>query len=158
MQIRLAHLKEGVATPVSEEYNPRVLDVESVDTKYPGPIKVEGTVEKGPDTLTFHGVLTAPVEHVCGRCLKIIKDNFEQPFDLYFEIAGKEVIDAQDELRELLLLDHPLSYLCSEKCKGLCPSCGINLNEKSCKCKAEPDLPKSPFAELKNRLNRKKEE
>ena len=28
---------------------------------------------------------------------------------------------------------------CSEECKGLCPTCGKNLNHEKCNCKKEVD-------------------
>jgi uncharacterized protein len=40
-------------------------------------------------------------------------------------------------LREQVLLAVPLRAICREDCKGLCPQCGANLNEKRCSC-AEP--------------------
>ena len=51
----------------------------------------------------------------------------------------------------------PLVPLCDEDCKGLCPTCGANLNEGPCGCEKEqsdgPDeceLAKNPFAALAN--------
>ena len=35
-----------------------------------------------------------------------------------------------------ICLELPLKHLCKEDCLGLCPVCGINLNEKKCKCNA----------------------
>lgn len=40
-------------------------------------------------------------------------------------------------LRESLLLAIPFSPLCSESCKGLCPTCGGNLNKGECSCTTE---------------------
>ena len=35
-------------------------------------------------------------------------------------------------VREYMLLDMPISPLCKDDCKGLCPVCGENLNETTC--------------------------
>lgn len=52
-------------------------------------------------------------------------------------------------IKQSLLLDAPSKPLCTEDCKGLCPTCGQNLNVSQCSCKSEPD-PSSPFAALKD--------
>jgi uncharacterized protein len=41
---------------------------------------------------------------------------------------------ADDLLRQYLLLELPMAPVCREDCKGLCPTCGQNLNEASCDC------------------------
>ncbi|MEG2372051.1 MAG: DUF177 domain-containing protein, partial [Hydrogenoanaerobacterium sp.] len=33
-----------------------------------------------------------------------------------------------------VILELPSKVLCKESCKGLCPICGVNLNEESCTC------------------------
>lgn len=60
---------------------------------------------------------------------------------------GKE-IDLDPIVREQLLLALPMSALCKEDCKGLCPQCGQNLNEKQCGCEVRPSDPR--WAALKN--------
>lgn len=149
MEIILADFKEGVVVPVRRDYDPRALDLEFVDLKYTEPLHLEGTVEKGFDTLTFRGELESRVEQICGRCLKTISQDVEVPFTLYFDIKGKEVLETTDDLRELLILDHPLSFLCREDCRGLCPACGINRNEAPCACVQKETSPRS-FSALRN--------
>ncbi len=43
-------------------------------------------------------------------------------------------IEAAEQLRGVLLLELPDVPRCSADCKGLCPSCGANLNEGACAC------------------------
>lgn len=57
-------------------------------------------------------------------------------------------VESSDILKEQLLLALPVNNLCDDKCKGRCERCGINLNEKQCKCKEKNE--NSPFAILKN--------
>ena len=45
----------------------------------------------------------------------------------------------------------PFVILCKEDCKGLCPTCGADLNEGPCACDSSDDIdPDNPFAVLKN--------
>lgn len=43
--------------------------------------------------------------------------------------------DLTDDIRENLLLSMPMRIKCKEDCKGLCTSCGANLNKEKCSCK-----------------------
>ena len=61
--------------------------------------------------------------------------------------AGK-VIDLDPLLREQLLLALPTYPVCRDDCKGLCPVCGTNLNERECGC--DPHVPDPRWAGLKN--------
>ncbi|BDG06912.1 YceD family protein [Anaeromyxobacter paludicola] len=47
--------------------------------------------------------------------------------------TGK-VIDLDPMVREQLLLALPGYPVCRDDCKGLCPKCGANLNERDCGC------------------------
>ncbi|MFA6599454.1 MAG: DUF177 domain-containing protein [Candidatus Omnitrophota bacterium] len=153
MRITLADLTEGIEVEVREELDPKALDIEFVDLCYPGRVCLDAKVEKGPDTLSVRGVLSGAVEQICGRCLKRIAGTFEKPFDLYYETGGKDVIDATDDLREVLMLDHPVPFLCREDCRGLCPQCGVDLNEARCRCR--PDERSGSKTSLKELLEKK---
>ncbi len=116
-----------------------------------------------------------PIHATCARCLQNYVDEIDVKTERYFtplfdskrqrEIEKKldvevtledfqfsyyegEEIDVGNMLVEQAVLDQPMIYLCRQNCKGLCPHCGANLNEKSCECKAK-HLKESPFAVLK---------
>jgi uncharacterized protein len=48
-------------------------------------------------------------------------------------ITGK-VLDLDAMVREQILLALPPYPVCRESCKGLCPACGANLNDRDCGC------------------------
>jgi uncharacterized protein len=61
-----------------------------------------------------------------------------------------------DILHEQVLLALPMKPLCTVDCKGLCPTCGTNLNLKSCNCPKEnfnPNL--EALLEIKRRLEKR---
>lgn len=82
----------------------------------------------------------------CDRCYSPISRKMLYTFEhnLAVSLSGDsdddyiEVPDYTLDLDELvtadILLELPLKYLCKEDCKGLCQSCGANLNEGKCKC------------------------
>lgn len=47
--------------------------------------------------------------------------------------SGK-VVELDPVVREQILLAVPAYPVCTESCKGLCPVCGGNLNERECGC------------------------
>ena len=51
-----------------------------------------------------------------------------------------DVVDISSIVREELLLALPEYSVCRPDCRGLCPRCGIDLNQSTCECgSAEPD-------------------
>jgi len=56
------------------------------------------------------------------------------PDEVDEETYRGKVIDLDPLVREQLLLALPRYPVCKDACKGLCPVCGQNLNEKDCGC------------------------
>jgi uncharacterized protein len=54
--------------------------------------------------------------------------------DVAFSFYKGEEINVGEIVREMVLLDVPIRYLCNEDCKGLCAQCGKNLNTGACSC------------------------
>jgi uncharacterized protein len=52
-------------------------------------------------------------------------------------IDEQHVLDLTEVVRQALFLALPMNPLCKLNCAGLCPLCGINLNQEQCQC--EPD-------------------
>ncbi len=53
--------------------------------------------------------------------------------------AGEWELDLRPSVREEWLLAAPAYALCKDDCRGLCPSCGVDLNRESCTCTPTPD-------------------
>ncbi|MBO4633081.1 MAG: DUF177 domain-containing protein [Lentisphaeria bacterium] len=81
----------------------------------------------------------------CALCLKeIILDAGSDKICIFREKVPDEIVDITEDIREDILLAIPDRFKCSESCRGLCPGCGADLNEESCRCKkkkkpAKPD-------------------
>ena len=61
--------------------------------------------------------------------------------------SGK-VIDLDPIVREQVLLALPQYPVCTDACKGLCPVCGANLNDRECGC--DRHVPDPRWAGLKD--------
>ena len=91
---------------------------------------------------------TAEYETSCARCLKKInriqKIHFMRPIAVRLESDNEEEeylivnsnssVNIDEEVADEMFLSLPLRNLCSDECKGLCPKCGCNKNEKECNC------------------------
>jgi len=64
------------------------------------------------------------------------------------ELFDGKTIDLDPIVREQVLLALPMDVVCKDDCKGLCPMCGQNLNEKQCGCESKFVDPR--FAALKD--------
>lgn len=80
----------------------------------------------------------------CVRCLAEIEHKLTLDFQRIYssnpkpnqgtELIRRGQIDITEPLKEEILLSLPIKPLCEANCKGICPSCGQNLNEKQCDC------------------------
>lgn len=114
------------------------------------------------------GELAASVELECGRCLDHFTASLpvrvsEQyyatmnvqtgallaapPRDAYV-IGHDFIIDVTPLLREQVLLELPLKPLCRGSCAGICPTCGLDQNDRPHRHPAEADERWSRLREL----------
>ncbi len=57
-----------------------------------------------------------------------------------------EQVDLGAAVRELMMLAIPMAPLCHPECRGICPSCGADLNFEACRCTPEQAGEKKPWA------------
>ncbi len=101
--------------------------------------------------MLLSGRAAIPVKSSCGRCLKEAQISLsEADLHIFFELAdGQETVEVDEELRAELLLNLPMNPLCDAGCRGLCPQCGCDLNEKQCNCEVSSAAGKvSPWSAL----------
>jgi len=62
-----------------------------------------------------------------------------------------EQIDIGAVIHDEVFLELPMNPLCAANCAGLCPSCGANLNQKTCECEhpVATDTRWSAFRDIK---------
>jgi len=142
----------------AETWQPGEIDFDFADAgvRQTAPLRAEGVAELLPHTgeeVRVHGKVETVLESDCDRCLGRATFPVSTSFDLFYrpvelEVTAEEVaigeaemgfyelpgIVLEDILREQLLLQLPMQRVCSESCKGICPSCGANRNEVSCNC------------------------
>jgi uncharacterized protein len=147
--------QEKVALEGSLE--PGVLDFSGDALQQMEQLEWVASVERAGTEIRVAGSLKVAIEQICSRCLEPARIELLKPFDLYFGQRDELMFDEDDEielserdtrtaffsgtqlaigdiLREQVLLGLPMKPLCRPDCKGLCPSCGTNLNSNACDC------------------------
>lgn len=127
-------------------------------------------LKKDMDNVFLHGNFRVPLKANCDFCLSPTTLEIEEEFELKLVPEHSEMIPEGDleipsdgvdtdyyqgqeidlgkVFEDQLVLELPLSIRCSETCKGVCSSCGVNLNETSCKC--DEEAKDNPFSILKD--------
>lgn len=98
------------------------------------------------DGVMADGRIRALTQLSCSRCL----EDYWQPLEISFTemftnhpientpenleqlLPADGSIDLTPIIRDYAVLDIPISQVCKPECKGLCPTCGANLNEGDC--------------------------
>ncbi|MBN2225885.1 MAG: DUF177 domain-containing protein [candidate division Zixibacteria bacterium] len=116
-------------------------------------IKLKINLQKVKEEYLLHGVVKAPVDVECSRCLEMYESELVGELDVLIKTTqtkavmasdssedciylkqNEHIVDLTDMVRQTLTLALPMKPVCNEECKGLCPNCGVNLNEETCDC------------------------
>ncbi|MCR5576494.1 MAG: DUF177 domain-containing protein [Oscillospiraceae bacterium] len=151
MRLNLRDIIEvpGGSVPFACELETEGLDFPSIREYLTKP-HAEGRVFNEAGILRLEGLLTAELLCVCDRCgeefesLKetgldavLVEENTGDDPELF--VLQNDGIDLDEVLSTLFVLDMETKFLCSEDCKGLCPTCGKNLNLGPCGCRKTLD-------------------
>ena len=120
---------------LEEVISPRSLELETDEVKFRGNLKVRAIVSKITNAVAVDAYLSAPVRMRCSRCLADVDIDFKKELKLNYQVpSNQQTIDIDQDIREEIILDYPVNPLCKPDCKGLCPGCGVALNEGGCTC------------------------
>jgi uncharacterized protein len=107
------------------------------------PVVVDALLEWVSDGLLVTGTVEGAWDGPCRRCLGPVQGALLVDVQELFEATprdgesyplGHDRVDLEPLARESLILDLPLAPVCSEDCRGLCPTCGADLNQGDCGC------------------------
>lgn len=133
---------------------------------------VSVALTKSGNRYLLEGSVGATVSTVCGRCLETFDHGLDASFSVVLQRGGgssvPEGIEEDDffvlgegeeyrydvfpHVREAILLELPIRFLCREDCAGICPRCGANRNEAPCGCPVTEGDPR--WGDLKKLLNK----
>lgn len=156
MRINVAALKRAVGDSAHFALEEKLPSLESKDGKvvFVEPVKVSLNVTNVGNYLHARGTVSCTTNLICGRCLESysysMATQFEEKYFMaelglkdaehedeeYIPFSG-DAIDITNEVIAAIQLSLPMRQICSEECKGLCPQCGINLNNGQCNCQED---------------------
>lgn len=134
MKIKIEELKTSGSLEINYLEEGKNIEVRAVE-----PIEVSLTVQYQPEYFILKGKIKGKSYLDCSRCV----ETFIYPIKIEFSSrtpaseTNGETLDVSEEIRQQILLNLPLKPLCQEKCQGLCPKCGKNLNLEKCNCRNE---------------------
>ena len=123
---------------------------------YDDMVRCELSVKKKPEGYIMTGRLKSRPSYECVRCLELNPVDLKLPIQfmlsnkkrtfneennveiIYFN-DNTEYLDLDTIIADLIELAKPIKPLCKKKCKGLCSSCGMNKNNRSCSCKLKEE-------------------
>lgn len=124
----------------------------ALPTESPDLEAVRGTlmVQKHDDNIHLAGSMAFPIYPFCDRCGEPCHHEFHLSIDMHLSPADEKGGDASEDdlnyatyngteidlgeiIREMIVINRPVRFLCSDDCRGLCQECGTNLNKTICK-------------------------
>ncbi len=95
-------------------------------------IQITGEAFAQLSTLYIEADIHAKVTQPCRRCLAPVHttDVISEPFELPIA-PGLDHVDVLPVVLQLIQSIHDPHVVCSRSCRGLCPTCGANLNENA---------------------------
>lgn len=133
---------------------------EGDEIKFLEPVKVIGELKAEEYTLVINASIKTKLQLNCSRCL----GSFIYPIDIDIQerftnnkesldddliFVSDDSIDINELVESSIVSSLPIKKLCSEDCKGLCHTCGENLNNETCQCdNVEIDLRFEKLKEL----------
>ena len=145
------------------------------DLQLAQPINGEVRLSRTGRSIMARARVTTAIEGTCSRCLKTVL----APIDVEIEeealpsididtglplnrdeepdalrLDDHHELDLEEPIREAISLAEPITLLCREECRGLCPTCGVDLNSVTDHSHAEDaiDPRLAALAELRDRI------
>lgn len=129
------------------------------DISFAKPLELNAEYVALNRNISVRGKFETVLNTVCDRCLDDMEMEIAYRFDeTIFRTGTQEeeeytyegdVLSLDKLVYDAITLSLPHRLLCREECRGICPTCGQNLNRGSCGCKPEDTDETNPFAKLK---------
>ena len=135
MKILLNNFKNNKSIVLEEEISPEDLDLDIGVMHFHQNLQLRVEAWKAENDLTVDAHVEGLRNFTCSLCLEEFDNVFEKDISLHYDIKGLESVVVDQDIRDEIILDHPIRVLCKPDCRGLCLFCGANLNLEKCDCK-----------------------
>jgi uncharacterized protein len=141
-----------------------------LDEMFLGDADLDVKMDKSSHQIVLDCDLTVKIKFECDRCDNKTEQELKNHFQISYIFASEKIesddfnlkilspeedkIDLREDVFEYAELSVPLKKLCNEDCKGLCSSCGKDLNTGPCSCEKMKDTDIwKPLQNLKEKFN-----
>jgi uncharacterized protein len=157
----LDELGAQIALDENVELDPIIIGSETFIPVAPAHVTV--TLINTGAGVVAQGAINIDLNSACSRCLRefilpavgnvegfyVSPAHSDQlPEEQDYELIADRSIDLMPTLVAALTIDLPFAPVHDPECKGICPTCGIDRNEGSCRCSSE--TANEPFAALRD--------
>ncbi len=166
MKIDISAIRKNASADMPVTFNDMLegLDTVTEPFVFTQPIAFTGSLVNNEGVLKLTGFLKAHYVSSCYRCLNKVDGELTIEVDESF--IEKSVTASTDEeaytyenyciflddvLKDNIVLHLPMMQVCNPDCKGLCQTCGSDLNSGQCNCTSDTINPQ--FETLKNFFN-----
>lgn len=156
MRLELAGIIEHPGRSLPFDYTIDLSDLEiNFQKPFTKPLEVRGEVRNTAGVLELWAEVDGEMEFDCSRCAEhtVAPYSLDVETTLTRELAnpddfanvdvvlldGDLSFELDEVIRDAAILESDMLFLCREDCKGVCPTCGKNLNDGPCDCKPETD-------------------
>ncbi len=172
MEIDLGHVEDRETFTLSQRFRISSREESGTDCR----VTVVAAVSRIGNRYILEAPVKGVVKAICSRCLEPFEYEIDTSFQLVFQRgenvqmpgdltkddfivltnAGEYCYDIFPRVKEAVLLELPIKYLCGPECRGICPGCGANLNLEPCRCELRKADPR--WGPLKKLLNEQDED
>ena len=160
--VNLEAVEEGFSS-LRFEISAGELELKDRFYSFPRPFLAKLDISRASHTFGFRGRIEAEVRGECCRCLASVEEPIVVSLELLVQrkeaseeeleaVAEEDIVrivdpgtrefDLREPLRDALSMELPIRVYCEADCKGLCATCGQNLNEAQCECAEEKSDPR----------------
>lgn len=159
LNVSAALKNPGQAYPLDLTFSFDPVEIMGDEVRF-SPVRFQGEYMSAKDEVSLSGTVTASAHSRCANCLADVTVGITAQLDAQFARGGDGEdqyplegyeIDPAPAVREAVLLELPIRFLCREDCKGICPVCGKNRNTDLCTCH-EGSVKPNPFSALSSLL------
>lgn len=141
--------------------------VGEAQVEFAGPPRIRATIANVGEIIVVTGFVEATARVECSRCLEPFDFPFTGAIDAVISLTDDadhrseeqewyplegESVDLLPAVQSALRVEIPFAPVHDEECRGICPTCGCDLNHDTCTCVSQAGDPDNPFASLKELL------
>ena len=151
MKIQIGGLSEGLHR---YQFQERAANL-ALGDQFSNMVDIDAALQRNGRQLYLNASVRATGSFLCDRCAAPFTLPLHTTYQMYYvqdetvagDIDPAEVqvippglssIDLAEDVRQMVLLAVPFKLLCRDDCRGLCTSCGADLNTGPCTCPPEP--------------------